>query len=120
MEKFMVIVRALMSMVSDYNKSVMWDRVGELYDIAYEAGRKSEAEHGSGLLGVDWTDILYFLTQNPPQKIQAIKELRAQTNTGLRESKDLIDGLMPFVNPRAYNEARANREAHQTKRDSTW
>jgi len=54
-------------------------------DVAKEFQNRSQVRI------VNLAPVLAFLRSN--QKIQAIKEVRAQTGSGLRESKDFCDAL---------------------------
>jgi len=61
----------------------------------YEYQSQSMALPTAQNLGVNvLVDCFRIVEQFPNQKIQAIKEVRRLTNLGLRESKDLVEGIM--------------------------
>src|ERR1043165_4404192 len=55
------------------------------------------------------------LTEAGDKKIQVIKEVRALTNLGLKEAKDLVDGAPKPVLQHACTEADAKTTAHPDK-----
>ncbi len=57
------------------------------------------------------TEFTVVLTNSGDKKIQVIKELRALTNLGLKEAKDLVDGAPKTVKPNASKEEAANFKA---------
>lgn len=56
------------------------------------------------------TEFTVVLASSGAQKIQVIKELRALTNLGLKEAKDLVDGA-----PKAIKEGVSKKEAEEIK-----
>ncbi len=57
------------------------------------------------------TEFSVTLTSAGDKKIQVIKELRALTNLGLKEAKDLVDGAPKVVKPNATKEEANNIKA---------
>lgn len=57
------------------------------------------------------TEFAVTLTNSGDKKIQVIKELRALTNLGLKEAKDLVDGAPKLIKPNASKEEAANIKA---------
>jgi large subunit ribosomal protein L7/L12 len=60
------------------------------------------------------TEFDVFLKEIGPKKINVIKEVRALTNLGLKEAKDVVDGapatIMEAISKEAANEAKAKLE----------
>lgn len=56
------------------------------------------------------TEFTVVLASSGAQKIQVIKELRALTNLGLKEAKDLVDGA-----PKTIKEGVSKKEAEEIK-----
>ena len=99
-KRFIELLAWVTSNLSECAVERIVEAVGLAYDDGFAAGRDSEAKVSvvSRPLGMDWAPVLAALNAMPPQKIQAIKEIRAQTGLGLRESKDLCDAVIPFLN----------------------
>lgn len=57
------------------------------------------------------TEFTVTLTESGDKKIQVIKELRALTNLGLKEAKDLVDGAPKQIKANASKEEAANFKA---------
>ena len=65
---------------------------------------------GGGEAEEEQTEFDVILKGAGPKKIQVIKEVRAITNLGLKEAKDLVDSA-----PKAIKEAVSKEEAEQIK-----
>ncbi len=57
------------------------------------------------------TEFTVVLANSGDKKIQVIKELRALTNLGLKEAKDLVDGAPKTIKANATKEEAANIKA---------
>ena len=67
---------------------------------------------GAGAAAVEEKDSFnVVLTSSGDKKIQVIKELRALTNLGLKEAKDLVDGA-----PKTVKEGASKEEAEKIKK----
>ncbi|MCA1808161.1 MAG: 50S ribosomal protein L7/L12 [Lentisphaerae bacterium] len=65
---------------------------------------------GAGAAAVEQTEFSVVLAEIGGQKIQVIKEVRAITGLGLKESKDLVEGA-----PKPVKEGVTKEEAEQLK-----
>ncbi len=68
------------------------------------------AAGGAAAPAEEKTEFTVVLASAGAQKIQVIKELRALTNLGLKEAKDLVDGA-----PKTIKEGVAKKEAEEIK-----
>jgi len=68
------------------------------------------AAGGAAAAAEEKTEFTVVLASAGAQKIQVIKELRALTNLGLKEAKDLVDGA-----PKTIKEGVAKKEAEEIK-----
>jgi len=68
------------------------------------------AAGGGAAAAEEKTEFAVVLASAGAQKIQVIKELRALTNLGLKEAKDLVDGA-----PKTIKEGVSKKEAEEIK-----
>lgn len=68
------------------------------------------AAPGAAAPAEEQTEFTVVLTKTGEKKIQVIKEVRAMTNLGLKEAKDLVDGA-----PKPVKEGIPRQEAEEIK-----
>ena len=68
------------------------------------------AAPGAAAPAEEQTEFTVVLTKAGEKKIQVIKEVRAMTNLGLKEAKDLVDGA-----PKPVREGISRQEAEEIK-----
>lgn len=68
------------------------------------------AAPGAAAPAEEQTEFTVVLTKAGEKKIQVIKEVRAMTNLGLKEAKDLVDGA-----PKPVKEGISRQEAEEIK-----
>jgi large subunit ribosomal protein L7/L12 len=78
--------------------------------VAVAAPGAAAAEGGDGAAAEEQSTFDVVITSAGDKKIQVIKVVRALTNLGLKEAKDLVDGA-----PNAVKEGVAREEADQMK-----
>lgn len=91
------------------------DYLKEVYGIEPAAGgavmMAAPAAGGEATAAVEKTSFTVMLKGAGDKKIQVIKEVRALTNLGLKEAKDLVDGA-----PKAVKENVSKDEAEAAKK----
>ena len=79
--------------------------------VAVAAPAGGAAAGGGAAVAEEKTSFTVILKEGGAKKIQVIKEIRAITNLGLKEAKDLVEGA-----PKTVKEAVAKEEAEDLKK----
>lgn len=113
-----------MAVKEDVIKAIEGMNVLELSDLVKElqdkfgvsgqmavAAAPAAASAGAAAAVEEKTAFTVFLTSSGPNKISVIKEVRAITNLGLKEAKDLVDAA-----PKAVKEGVSKADAEEMKK----
>lgn len=87
------------------------DRLGIQAAAPMPAGMMMAAPAGAAAVEEEKTSFDVVLAEIGPNKISVIKEVRAATNLGLKEAKDLVEGA-----PKAVKEGVTKDEAEELKK----